>query len=286
MKISEARILAKVRRHCWIGEEPLWWAGRGRLIQKDEANALLVNVEDGSYEVFPLEREGAAFGFTASGKLFQASMQQVCMVDDQGGLTPMHEPVRLLAKIFNDGKTGPDGRFYVGTIYGDNEDGGLYCLDRSGTLTLKYAGLKLSNGLDWSLDEKHLYLVDSRRKQILDFPFDAEAGITGEPEILMVIPDGLVGPDGMCTDTDGMLWCALWGEGYVACIDPEKKEITELVHLPAKAVASCAFAGEKLDKLAVTTASYPNRVPKGEEDGYTYIIDVGKRGMAPYRFPD
>jgi len=286
MKTREATILAVMRRHCWIGEEPLWWSEKGRLIQKDEDQALLVNIETGEYDALQLEQEGAAFGFTQSGRLFQASQQRVCMVDEAGRLTPLHEPVKLLANIFNDGKTGPDGRFYVGTIYGDGEDGGLYCLDSSGKLTLKHAGLKLSNGLDWSPDGRWLYLADSGTKEILRFAFDPQNGIVGEAETLMKIPDGIGGPDGMCMDTEGFLWCALWGKGNVARIDVQAAKIAELVHLPARAVASCAFVGENYDRLAVTTASYPNREPAGDEDGFTYIIDVGKRGLAPYRFPD
>lgn len=286
MIIEEARIQAVVRRHCWIGEEPMWWAERGCMIQTDEASALLVNIEDGSYCEWALERAGAAFGLTQSGRLFQASGRQIGFVNEDGTIAPMHGAAPLRARIFNDGKTGPDGRFYAGTIYGENEDGALYSLDRFGKITLCHRGLKLSNGLDWSPDGRYLYLVDSGTKEILRFPFDKRAGIGDFCEHFMRIPDGLGGPDGLCCDEEGFLWCALWGEGYVARIHPQTADIERLVHLPARAVASCAFVGEGLDHLAVTTASYPARDVHSGEDGYTYIIDVGKRGLPVYRFPD
>lgn len=284
MMIEEARIKAVVRRHCWIGEEPMWWTERGRMIQTDEASALLVDIETGDYVEWALERAGAAFGLTEDGRLFQASGRQIGFVNEDGTINPMHGAAPLRARIFNDGKTGPDGRFYVGTIYGEWEDGALYCLDGAGTITLCHRGLKQSNGLDWSPDGRFLYLVDSGTKEILRFPFDKERGICAPAERFMTIPDGLGGPDGLCCDTEGFLWCALWGEGYVARIHPQTATIERLVHLPARAVASCAFVGEEMNRLAVTTASYPNRDVCSGEDGYTYIIDVGKQGLPMYRF--
>lgn len=286
MKIEQAHILSVVRRHCWIGEEPMWWPERGCMAQTDEANILLIDIETGDYTLWPLEQTGAALGLTRSGRLFQASGRQIGFVCEDGTIEAMHPAVPLRAKIFNDGKVGPDGRFYVGTIYGENEDGALYCLDQARRITLKHRGLKLSNGLDWSPDGRFLYLVDSGTKQILRFSFNAERGIVGSAEVFMTIPEGLGGPDGLCCDSRGYLWCALWGEGYVACIHPQTAQIERLVRLPVKAVASCAFVGEKLDRLAVTTASYPQRDVQRGEDGYTYILDVGAQGLEGYRLAD
>ena len=67
----------------------------------------------------------------------------------------------------NDMKVGPDGRIYVGTQsskrYGvsDKIDGKLYSIDSSGEVRVLLDGLILSNGLEWSMDEKRFYHTDS-----------------------------------------------------------------------------------------------------------------------------
>lgn len=285
MNIQPAQICAVCNRNCLIGEGPLWWNERRRLVQKDSFRnvIMLININDGSYESFNLNPEPGCFGLTQSGELIGACGQNICIVEPDHTLRPLHPPVKLMAKIFNDGKTGPDGNFYAGTIYGDNDElGGLYMLDGAGNLHLVYEGLYLSNGLDWSPDGKTMYLVDVG--VILAFDFQTDGKPLSRPRILMKFSDlGIGNPDGMCVDSQGNIWAALWGSG-IARIDPIKREITHLIQLPTKQVASCAFVGNHFERLAVTTATYPSETPANPADGRTYILDVGVSGRPPYRY--
>ena len=138
------------------------------------------------------------------------------------------------------------------------------------------------NGLDWSPDGKTMYLVDVG--VILAFDFRVGSKPLSRPRILMKFSDlGIGNPDGICVDSQGNIGAALWGGG-IARINPVQREITHLIQLPTKTVASCAFVGNHFDRLAVTTATYPCETPANPADGRTYILDVGASGIPPYRY--
>ena len=101
-------------------------------------------------------------------------------------------------------KAGPDGRIYVGTQSGkragisDEVDGKLYSIEKGGKVRVLLDGLRLSNGLDWSIDEKYFYHTDSDTNIIKEYAFDGKAGsieFTGKTDYDIII-------DGNCTKLD------------------------------------------------------------------------------------
>ena len=62
-------------------------------------------------------------------------------------------------------------------------------------------------------------------------------------------------PDGMAIDAEGKLWVAMWGGWAVNRYDPCTGEKLASVELPCAQVTSCAFGGDSLDQLFITTAS-------------------------------
>ena len=61
-------------------------------------------------------------------------------------------------------------------------------------------------------------------------------------------------PDGMCVDSEGMLWVAFWGGARVGRYDPVTgKQVVEIT-VPALHVTSCCFGGTDLQTLYITTA--------------------------------
>ena len=53
---------------------------------------------------------------------------------------------------------------------------------------------------------------------------------------------------------EGMLWVAQWGGWQVGRYDPRSGKKLDRVDVPAAQVSSCAFGGETLDDLFITTA--------------------------------
>lgn len=58
----------------------------------------------------------------------------------------------------------------------------------------------------------------------------------------------------MTIDSDGFLWVALWGGSRVVRVDSRTGSLVHQVLLPATQVSSCAFGGERLDTLYITTS--------------------------------
>ena len=155
----------------------------------------------------------------------------------------------------NDGKVDPQGRFWVGSKGHGNEPGRghLYRLDRDGTAHQVLDGLTISNGLGWSPDESTMYVTDSPTGNIYAFDFDAESGAIDNRRILIHLDANEGAPDGLCVDSEGAIWTALWGGSSVRRYGPDG-ELLGIVDVAASHVTSCAFIGPDLRTLAITTA--------------------------------
>jgi sugar lactone lactonase YvrE len=207
---------------------------------------------------------------------------------------------------FNDGKIGPDGAFWVGTMDLNARDpiGALYRLtavcsgnsgtrkDRTGMTPGKEAlctkvrevekGLTISNGIGWSPNTRSMYLTDSKECVIYRYDFNKDAGTIENRAVLVQDAEQPGDPDGLAVDADGNLWSARWGAGAVICYDPNGYERAR-IELPAVQVSSCCFGGDNLDILYITTARYGLTDP-GELDGALFACDCAGRGAEPYRF--
>ena len=189
---------------------------------------------------------------------------------------------------FNDGKCDPSGRLWVGSMHieGLAHQGGLYRLDERG-LTLMTSGITISNGICWSADKQSMYYIDSPRQQVSVYDFDAAAGEIANERVAFPVDRSLGTPDGMTIDAEGMLWVALWGGAAVGRWDPHTGELLEKVEVPALNVTSCAFGGEDLSTLYITTAS----VEMSEEQrsqyplaGGLFAVNLEVRGVPAYLF--
>ena len=148
---------------------------------------------------------------------------------------------------FNDGAVDSRGRFWTGTVE-DSEQlpvGRLCRLDDDLQPRVVDSGFLCSNGIAWSLDERWLYFVDSRRDAIYRYEFDAETGNVGNRE-LFVDTTHLPGlPDGIEVDLDGFLWCAFWDGARVVAFDEIGTPRAE-IPVPAPRPTSVTFGGPDL----------------------------------------
>ena len=89
-------------------------------------------------------------------------------------------------------------------------------------------------------------------------------------------------PDGMCSDSEDNIWVAFWMGSCVRGFDGKNgKQIAE-IKVPAQKVTSCCFAGEKLDKLIITTAvGNPGEsldLQQFPESGFVFVTSPGVVG--------
>ncbi len=159
---------------------------------------------------------------------------------------------------FNDGKCDPYGRFLAGTMQNTPDGtptGSLYIMDRDVKVRKLLDGLVISNGLGWSPDYRTFYLADSFSKDVWAFDYDLELGNISQqrPAFTLQGGDGLA--DGLTTDTDGMVWLALWDGACVQRWDPRTGELLETYSFPAKRTTCPVFGGEDMNELYVTSAA-------------------------------
>ncbi len=177
--------------------------------------------------------------------LTDGSHTSIAKIDDGGG-----------KYRFNDGKCDPQGRLWAGTMTMGAPRGSaeLYTIDGKGTVATRLTGITTSNGIVWTADQKTMYYNDTPTGRVARYAYDAATGDVMYDGIAVSIPKGTGGPDGMAIDSHGNLWVAQWGGSGVYCYNPSTGELVTKVEVPARNVASCAFGGENLDILYITTA--------------------------------
>lgn len=203
-------------------------------------------------------------------------------VDAQGTLrTGRHVLPEPDDSRFNDGACDPAGRFLVGSMaLGDRKNSErLYRLDHLGAVEVVDDGLTLSNGLGWSPDGQTMFHVDSVPGVVWSRSYDPVSGAIGPRREHLRIQDGA--PDGLCVDTEGSLWVAVWGAGQVRCFDAAGVHIAT-VEIAAPNTSSVAFVGPELDRLLITTARSDRSDPQLDAhplSGHLFLADVGARGV-------
>ena len=79
--------------------------------------------------------------------------------------------------------------------------------------------------------------------------------------------------DGRLTiDATGCLWVALWGGAGVLELSPEGDELG-MLEMPVRQPSSCAFGGQGLERLFVTSARDGLEVADDAPDGSLFVVD-------------
>ena len=277
------------RENRLVGEGPLYDEQKGLLYTLDIRNKSVIRTElaTGEQTVTVYPQEIGCIALTCSGRLLGAMVDGIYYLEAKGRLRPFLIPGEIDGRRFNDGKVGPDGWFYVGTIStGAEADGAFYRVSPTGEFTRLLYPVGNSNGLAWSPSGKKLYYCDTRSHRIDVFDFDEAAHTIANRRCLMEIPGELGSPDGMTIDARGHLWVALWGGYGLLHIDPVKQTIVEKLPFPAKNVTCCTFVGDRLDRLAVTTAAFGTDPAANPREGNTFLLTPGACGMVTNRFQD
>lgn len=158
---------------------------------------------------------------------------------------------------FNDGKCDPNGNLWVGSMHLDESESvaSLYRITSSGETTRMLEDITISNGIVWSSDHKKMYYIDTPTGLVRSFDYDMFSSEISNERSAIEIPARLGYPDGMAIDEEDMVWIALWNGRAVARFNPETGELLQKIDVPAQNVTSCAFGGDQLDILYITTAS-------------------------------
>jgi sugar lactone lactonase YvrE len=203
-----------------------------------------------------------------------------CLDIETGAKVLIHDPEKgKLGNRFNDGKCDPTGRFLAGTmsLNGEHAQGALYSLSTKGNVSLLVDKASISNGLAWSADHRTMYYIDTPTLEVVSFDYDVAQGTIRNKQLVARLDESEGYPDGMTIDAEGMLWVARWGGKRVSRIHPAHGEVIAEVSLPVNCVTSCAFGGEHLDELYITTAQ-DNDSANQPLAGGLFMVKTGVRG--------
>ncbi|TFD84019.1 SMP-30/gluconolactonase/LRE family protein [Cryobacterium lactosi] len=279
------------QRHV-LGEGPVWVSETSTLIWVDVERGTVFEgtlVEGVVEPIRQLDFDGRVGAAVPSedGDILVATENRLLVVTPDG--KRLNGPVIVapgVASRANDGACDPAGRVLIGTLALDGREGEetLHRLETDGSLTVVDSDLTLSNGIAWSPDGALMYSTDTAPGIIWVRDYNVESGEIGPRRQHLHIEAGY--PDGICTDAQGNLWVAIWGEGEVRSFDPSGRH-TDTVFVNAPHVSSVAFVGDELDTLLITTASRDLDGPDlltYPDAGRLFLADVGATGMPSTRW--
>ena len=237
---------------------------------------------DQSTQTWSFRSEVGSLGLAESGRIVVALRSEVGLFDPESGI------FERIAEIeadnpdtrLNDGKVGPDGAFWVGTMDDRKVSrrdplGSLYRVVASGKVERKIDGLMVSNGLAFAPDGRSMFHSDSSGRWIDRWDFDPASGeISGRKRIAM-LDDETGRPDGGATDATGAYWSAGVSAAQLNRFSPEG-ELSNSYPVPVAAPTMPCFGGPGLDKLFVTSLRVgraPELLDRYPLTGITIVAD-------------
>ncbi|NYJ10648.1 sugar lactone lactonase YvrE [Rhizobium leguminosarum] len=286
-RIIRPQIRSVIQQPLTVGESPVWDDETGTLWLVDILAPALVRLSaEGRIDRFDMPAAIGCLGLCRDNRIVVGLQTGVHLFDPVSGkIEFLCDPVgRDINGRLNDGKVGPDGHFWVGSISEAKpqvNDAALFRVGADGSTRTVATGLTSSNGLAWSPDGRRMYHSDSRQCFLQAFDFDPETGSLGEGRRLRSFTEDEGRPDGATTDRDGFYWSAGVSAGRLNRISSEG-EIVEIYILPVPAPTMPCFGGPDLSTLFVTSLS-TDRTGQFEA-GTVIAFDVDAEGLPPFRF--
>ena len=229
-----------------------------------------------------------AVAVRASGGLVMAAADGFRSLEADGSQTVLAEvEADDPGMRMNDGKCDRHGRFWAGTMAYDEGGpaglGTLYRLDPDLSVRTMLDGVSISNGIDWSPDDRVMYFIDSLTRRVDVFDFDVDDGAIGNRRTLIEVEASVGFPDGMTVDANGDLWVAVWGGSRVVHYAPDGSK-RGMVGFPVSQTSSCAFGGADRRDLYVTSAARGISEESEPEAGSLFRTRPGAEGQAPNSF--
>jgi sugar lactone lactonase YvrE len=280
---------------CELGESPVWDERRALLFFVDIHAPTIhaIRIDGTGLRTWPMPNVVGSIGLTESGRPIAGIKHDLALFDpDSGELQPF---ARLPADEpgdtrLNDGKVGPDGAFWVGTMHDVNDRqpvAALYRIGPDGAVTRQVEGLRVSNGLAFSPDGRWMYHSDTRGYWLDRWDFSAADGAI-ENRMRIVEFDRSIGlSDGGATDANGLYWSAGIYGGRLNCFT-SGGELASWYAVPVPAPTMPCFCGPDLRMLAVTslrTGEAATQLDRFPESGGLFIARAPVAGSPVPRMP-
>ncbi|WP_289035951.1 SMP-30/gluconolactonase/LRE family protein [uncultured Roseibium sp.] len=273
-----------------LAECPTWDEINGRLFWTDIQGCSIQSMDWDSHEIttYRFDNEVGSFGLTDDGRLIVSVWDKVVLFDPKTGTSELLAEIEtdLPQTRLNDGKIGPDGAYWVGTMDTSSPRepvAGLYRVSASGEVDIIRNELQVSNGLAWSPDGLWMYHSDSSPGWIEAYNFDPATGTLGAKMLFAQQTNETGRPDGATVDADGNYWSAGVSAGLLNCFAPDGS-LTHAISLPVPKPTMPCFCGPNLDQLVVTSLQAGGEGPESLSGSLLLVEGHGSKGVLTSRF--
>lgn len=243
-----------------LGEGPRWHQAERRLYWVDIARNELHRFDPatGADECRTFDAPVGCLAFRAAGGLILAMKDGLALLDQWEGVPrPFGEQIFADKPElrFNDGRTDPAGRFWVGSVNMPKSarDAALYRVDPNGVLHFIESGMLTCNGAAFNADGTSFRHADTPSHELRAYTVDPANGTLSNRRIIRRFPEGRGRPDGGSFDAEGAYWSALFDGGRVVRLS-DNGEILMTVDLPVTRPTMIVFGGPDLRTAYVTSA--------------------------------
>lgn len=277
VRVQAEPVTGPVAHHA---EGPVWSAAWGGLRFVDLEAGALLTLRDGRVDRLELGEPIAAFVRPRRTGGYVVALERGVALATAPDVLPTlrvdiwaEESVRM-----NDGTVDPDGRLLAGGMAYDARPAGsaVYRIDADLRPEVVVPAVTVSNGIDFSPDGSLCYYVDSLEHRIDVFDYRCGEMDNRRPFVEVAPESGL--PDGLTVSADGSVWVAIWGGAAVHGYSPEG-DLHTVVELPVTQVSACAFGGDDLDVLYITTSRQGLADGVEVDAGGVFSARVGHRGL-------
>lgn len=276
--------------NCTLGEGPLWHPVRERLYWFDIVNGKMYSANEfgGQMRQWNFGEPASAAGWLDRETLVIATASGLQKFDIHSGQWETLADLEADNPVTrsNDGRVGPDGSLWIGTMGRALEkEAGAYYRFRRGKVMPLFDKVSIPNATCFSPDGKIAYLADTRLQVIWKWALDASGNPTGDKEVHINLRDDNLNPDGAVCDAEGYLWNAQWGSSRLARYAPDGT-LDSVIDLPVSQPTCPAFGGEDLKTLFITSASEnlsEDALEAQPDAGRCFMMKVDVPGLAEHQ---
>jgi sugar lactone lactonase YvrE len=278
-----------------LGESPVWDGEVGALYWVDiPAGAVHRQVmSTGARQDWGFGSQVGSMGLCRSGRLVVALESEVILFTPTTGAREALAVVRHRkpGMRLNDGKVGPDGAFWVGSMdaSGDADPAGtLYRVAPNGEVRAVTTGFRVSNGLAWDLAGTRMYHSDSRGPWVDIYDFDPATGEASNRRRWRDLDEATGRPDGGACDVEGGYWSGGLSAGRLNRFAPDGTLLAAIDAPNLKPTMAC-FGGPGLTTLyltSLTTGVDADTLSRHPLCGTVLQFEAGVAGVPVARFAD
>ncbi len=188
---------------------------------------------------------------------------------------------------FNDGAVDPKGRLFGGTMEWDGAEnkGKLFRLNTNRSWSLLEENIHITNGMGWNPEKDTYYMIDTLRHVMYAYDYDSKTGDISNRRIHIQFAENEF-PDGMCIDSEGGFWVALWGGSKVVHFNKNRTKLG-VISVPVTHPTSCCFGGKDMKTLFITTSKLPLSELERKKNplaGRLFKIETNTKGQPQERY--